>query len=82
MPLLQYFTIFHAVYQAGLPTGAGSRGSTRGFCHWATCQLALEARPFAPCPPGAGASQRTLADVLLVPELEIECWKKGVLPGS
>lgn len=82
MPLLQHFTIFHAVCQAGLPAEAGARGTTWGVCHQATCQLALEAVLFAPCPSGAGASQGTLADALLVPELETECWKKEVIPGS
>lgn len=73
MPLLQHFTIFHAVCQAGLPAGAGTRDTAWGVCHQATCQLAPEAVPFAPCPPGAGASQGSLADALLVPELEAEC---------
>lgn len=82
MPLLEHFTIFHAVCQAGLPAGAGARDATQGVCHQATCQLAPEAVPFAPCPPGAGASQGSLADALLVPELEAACWKKEVIPGS
>ena len=40
MPLLQHFTIFHAVCQAGLPAEAGARGTTWRVCHQATCQLA------------------------------------------